>query len=312
MISSRPGSRRGHRSRTGRLVALLVTAVTLTACTQEPQQSPGPESVLAEFVDAWQQLRPDDAAQDTSDPLEAAQVLDEVITNLRPDSISIETGPVSRTAGTATTQATISWVLPDAGTWTYPVDWTWRQDGDAWTLDWSPAIIHPKLGERQTLAARSTEADPGALVDRNDVQIVSPIRVYSVVLLTGRTPDLAATAAALAPILTDVDKGITADGIVAGAQAAIAEATAAGTAGPTDGAGTTGAAPTTGAAATTGAGSSGASAPTPTAGGGSGDNGVGYTVINLRESDFQPLRARLETIPGLVFPSEERNLPPTR
>ena len=35
-------------------------------------------------------------------------------------------------------------------------------------------------------------------------------------------------------------------------------------------------------------------------------------MINLRENDFQPLRARLEAIPGLVFPSEVRNLPPTR
>ena len=205
-------------------------------------------------------------------------------------------------------------MLPDAGTWTYPVDWTWRQDGDAWTLDWSPAVIHPKLGERQTLAARSTEADPGALVDRNDIQIVSPIRVYSVVLLTGRTPDLARRPPPRwRRSSTDVDprhhrrrhrrrragrhrggdrrrhrgpdgrrrhdRRGTDHGCRGHHGCRVERASAAD-----------------------------ADAPA----GDRATNGVGYTVINLRETDFQPLRARLEAIPGLVFPSEERNLPPTR
>ncbi len=39
---------------------------------------------------------------------------------------------------------------------------------------------------------------------------------------------------------------------------------------------------------------------------------VGYTVTNLRESDYQRVRSRLDTIPGLSFPSTTRNLPATK
>ena len=39
---------------------------------------------------------------------------------------------------------------------------------------------------------------------------------------------------------------------------------------------------------------------------------IGYTVINLREADYLKVKAQLDAIPGLSFPSEVRNLPPTR
>jgi len=43
-------------------------------------------------------------------------------------------------------------------------------------------------------------------------QLVARVRVYSVVLSPGQAPDLAATAAVLAPVLTPLDPTITADG----------------------------------------------------------------------------------------------------
>lgn len=39
---------------------------------------------------------------------------------------------------------------------------------------------------------------------------------------------------------------------------------------------------------------------------------VGYTVTNLRESDYLGVRAQLDAIAGLTFPSTTRNLPPTK
>ena len=35
-------------------------------------------------------------------------------------------------------------------------------------------------------------------------------------------------------------------------------------------------------------------------------------MINLREQDYLTVKAQLDAIPGLAFPSEVRNLPPTR
>ena len=209
---------RPHRGPCSRpVLALAVIVALLAACSSDPSQGdPGPGERISAFIDAWQRMDFDTASDITTSPAAAAVMLEAVTGDLRPDQLSITPGEVSRNGSTqATATVTITWQLPDAGSWTYPATWTWKKDRD-WELDWSPAVIHPKLGERQTLAARTTPAEPGLLVDRNNNQIVQPVTVYSVVLMPARTPDVAAAAAALAPLLSTVDPTVTADGIVAG------------------------------------------------------------------------------------------------
>jgi len=295
-------SARGRRLRV--LVAVLLAFVLTAACTGQPpaDTATGPDQQIAGFISAWQQNNPDAAADFTSDPAAASLMMGEVTSNLHPDSLTISAGAITRpTPDTATTTATYAWVIPDAGTWTYPATWSWQRAGANadWVLDWSPAVVHPKLGERQTLAVRTSEADQGVMVDRNNIQIVSPVRVFSVVLMPGQVPDIAATAAALAPVLSPLDSSITADSIVAGAAAATAPP-----------------APESGAAASDSSSApppSGAGpAPAETAAASVDPSTIGYTVINLREADYLKVKAQLDAIPGLSFPSEVRNLPPTR
>ena len=207
--------------------------ISSAGCTSAPDTATGPDQQIAAFASAWEQLQTDEAAKLTSDEPAASLMLDNVTRNLASDTLTITPGPINRTGtNTATTTVTFTWVLPHAGTWTYPATWTWQDaDGDgAWLLDWSPTAIHPNLGERQTIATKISAAPQGAMVDRNNQQLVTPVRVYSVVLLPGQVPDVAATAAALAPVLAPFDPSITADSIVAGAAAATAGATAVATA----------------------------------------------------------------------------------
>jgi cell division protein FtsI/penicillin-binding protein 2 len=295
-------SARGRRLRV--LVAVLLAFVLTAACTSQPpaDTATGPDQQIAAFISAWQQNNPDAAADFTSDPAAASLMLGEVTSNLHPDSLTITAGAVTRpTPDTATTTATYTWVIPDAGTWTYPATWSWQRAGANadWVLDWSPAVVHPKLGERQTLAVRTSEADQGVMVDRNNIQIVSPVRVFSVVLMPGQVPDISATAAALAPVLSPLDSSITADSIVAGAAAATAPPA------PESGAP---ASDSSSAPPPSGAGP----APAETAAASVDPSTIGYTVINLREADYLKVKAQLDAIPGLSFPSEVRNLPPTR
>jgi cell division protein FtsI/penicillin-binding protein 2 len=42
------------------------------------------------------------------------------------------------------------------------------------------------------------------------------------------------------------------------------------------------------------------------------DKQSGYTVTNLRDNEFNAVQAQLAAIPGLVFPQQTRNLPPTK
>jgi cell division protein FtsI/penicillin-binding protein 2 len=284
--------RRAARGWRPSVLLAAVLAFVLAACTGQPpaDTDTGPDQQIAAFISAWQQNNPDAAADFTSDPAAASLLLGEVTSNLSPDTLTITAGAIARpTQDTATTTATYTWVLPDAGTWSYPAIWTWqRASANAdWVLEWAPTVVHPKLGERQTLAVRTSDAEQGVMVDRNNQQIVSPIRVYSVVLMAGQVPDVPATAAALVPVLSPLDATITADAIVAGAAAAVAAPT-----------------PESGASDPSGAATSSAAAVEPSI--------VGYTVINLREPDYLKVKPQLDAIPGLSFPSEVRNLPPTR
>jgi len=301
---------RGRRLRA--LTALLLAFALAAACTSGPPAdiAPGPDQRIAAFISAWQQNNPDAAADFTSDPAAASVMLSEVTSNLRPDSLTISTGAITRpTQDTATTTATYTWGLPDAGSWSYPATWTWqrRSTNADWVLEWSPTVIHPKLGERQTLAVKTTDAEQGVMVDRNNNQIVSPIRVYSVVLFPGQVPDLGATAAVLASVLSPLDPTITADSIVAGATAAATQTSPS----PTAGTAASTSAPTASAADAEPTGSASAD-PTGSTAGSAGPGNTGYTVINLREADYLKVKPQLDAIPGLSFPSEVRNLPPTR
>ena len=301
--------RTGRRLYTGLVLALVVFCTASCTSEQPPDAASGPDQQIADFVSSWQQLKPEAAAEFTSDPAAASVMLSEVTTNLHPDSLAISAGSVERTSpDSATVTATFTWELPHSGTWSYPATWTWQRasSNSDWLLDWSPTVVHPKLGERQTLAVRTADPQPGVLVDRNNVQIVAPVRVFSVVLLPGTVPDVAATAAVLAPILAPLDPTITADSIVAGAAAAVAAANAPATdpVGP-DPAASTAPSPTASGAAT--AGEPAATAPTAV-----DPATVGYTVINLREPDYNKVKAPLEAVPGMSFPSQVRNLPPTR
>ena len=286
--------------RSGWAILVALCALLVAGCTGTPDTPTGPDQQIAAFTGAWERLQTDEAAALTSDAAGASLLLDNVTRNLAPDTLTITPGPISRTsADTATTTVTFSWVLPHAGTWTYPATWTWRNTGGGgWLLDWSPTVIHPKLGERQTIATKISSAPQGAMVDRNNQQLVTPVRVYSVVLLPGQVPDVAATAAALAPLLAPFDPGITADGIVAGAAEATAEATAASSP-----------------AASPAASSPAASSPAASTRSGSATvdpASIQYTVINLREDDYKKVKPQLDAIPGLSFPSEVRNLGPTK
>ncbi|MGS0684150.1 penicillin-binding transpeptidase domain-containing protein [Nakamurella sp. GG22] len=278
-----------------RWVAVAVAMlVGVTACTgAQPATTPGPELQLAAFVDALQEFDAERAGDLTSNPAAATLFLDEIASNLSPDSVTVSAGSTDRTADdTATIPVTYTWTFENAGTLTYPATWTWERNGDEWALTWSPTVVHPKLGERQTLAIRTTDPQQGVLVDRENVRLVSPIRVFAVELKAAR-PDLKAAAAALAPILASVDKTVTADSIVAGATDALAQAAQP----PDEQAPSGGASPS----------SDSATVDPPV-----DPKKVTYTVINLREPDYRRLADQLDAVGGLTFPSETRNLPPTK
>ncbi len=192
-----------------------------------------------------------------------------IASDLKATALAIDLGEVSTESATeAHVTATMTWTLPIAGQWSYQVPWTWTRsdsaDGDDWRLDYSPAIIHPRLGPQRTLVVRESPTTAGTIVDRDDAQLIAPVRVYSVVVLVDKVSDVTELADRLATILAPFDDSVTADAIASG----IADARRTGA--------------------------------------------ESYTVINLREQDFDRIDQKLTAIPALSLPSSMRDLPPTK
>jgi cell division protein FtsI/penicillin-binding protein 2 len=255
------------------LLAVIAALALLAGCTRpaaapEPSadSGPGPDSTIAAFVTDWQAGRTQDASAMTTEPAAAAQLMRTVATDLKASKLVIDPGPVTRASATeAHVTATVTWSLPVAGTWSYQVPWTWQRTGSdqQWRLQFSPAVVHPDLGPQQTLVVRSTPTTSGSIVDRNDVQLIAPVRVYSVVVLVNKVTSLSATASQIAAQVKRFDKTVTPAAIQAGVQQARK------------------------------------------------DGHDSYTVINLRDADFETVQAALAKIQGVSLPSQIRDLPPT-
>lgn len=178
---------------------------------------------MVEFAADWSAGRTADAATLTVDPGASRLLMTTVAGDLAALALTISTGQVQRSSDSAATvPATMTWTLPDAGDWTYQVTWQWKRsaDGACWLLDFGPQSVHPGLGPGQTLAVRTEPAVDGPIVDRNDAVLISPVRVYSVVLLLGAVTDMKGTAQRLAALLQPIDPEVTARAVIAGAAAA--------------------------------------------------------------------------------------------
>lgn len=197
------------------LVLALVAACT-SAGEDTPVRLPDPTTEVAAYAQAWQAGESVAAGKLTNDPAAAAQALDKVAGDLEPTAFTVKPGTITRTAdSTATATATVTWDLPMAGTWSYDVTWQWVEQGSAWKLKWASTDIHPELGPQQTVVVRTSPTDSGSLVDRNNAQIVSPVRVFSVVALPSEVVDVAATSTTLVGLLKKFDPTLDATTVAA-------------------------------------------------------------------------------------------------
>lgn len=218
--------RRLRRRRPIVAVRLLVVALMLviTGCAASAPAVGDPATEVAAFASAWQDGDYTAAGKLTTDPAATAQVLKQTELNLSPSEFTVTPGAITRTSPTsATSVAAIGWTLGDAGQFAYDTTWNWNLQDGRWKLAWAPAVVHPQLQAQQVLAARITKTTDGTLVDRDDNQLVSEIRVYSVLAFKEQIADIPGTAAQLAALLATFDPTITADLIAAGISGATPE-----------------------------------------------------------------------------------------
>jgi beta-lactamase class D len=179
-----------------------------------------PRDTATEFLDAVAEGDAAAAGRLTDDPVAAAGLIQQVRAELKPVQVQLAVNDVSAGDRIASASFSAVWDLGRNRLWRYTGRFELVPSDTGWSVRWSPTVLHPLLSAQQTLALRDVPSDPVPVLDRAGAPLFSWQTVVTVALDRGKTPDLAAVAAALAAALAQFDPLITQQSIIAGANAA--------------------------------------------------------------------------------------------
>ncbi|MBY4380426.1 penicillin-binding transpeptidase domain-containing protein [Rhodococcus fascians] len=188
-----------------------VVGASLTGCTPKPD---GPEPAAQAFLAAFEANDIPAAAADTDKPDAAATALSEAWTNLQAEALDAETTSVRVDGDTATVGYTYRWQLPKDRVWTYDGQLNMGRSAGEWVVRWTASDIHPKLGDTQTMALRSTAAPRARVNERSGTDVLVPGVVHRIKFDASAANNVVASATALSTLLTPFDASITAQSIV--------------------------------------------------------------------------------------------------
>lgn len=177
-----------------------------------------PQDAATAFLDAVARGDAQAAGQLTDDPGAATALLQQVRDELKPQRVQLTLDRIQTAERTASASFTAVWELGNRRQWRYQGRFDLAPaDTDAgWSVRWSPAVLHPRLGAQQRLDLRVVQPDPVPVVDRTGTPLLTPQTVVTVTLDRAQAPDLAGVAAALAAALAPIDPGITQQSIIDG------------------------------------------------------------------------------------------------
>ncbi|HSZ29272.1 MAG TPA: penicillin-binding transpeptidase domain-containing protein [Pseudonocardiaceae bacterium] len=208
-----------------RLVAALL--VVLTGTLMGPLLAScgifgaDPRDAAAAFLDAV--ARGDDAGAGrlTDDPVAATEVIRQVRSELKPQRVQLTLGEVRSGNNIASASFAAVWDFGRGRQWRYPgvFDLVPANASKGWSVRWSPAVLHPRLGAQQRVTLREVPADPAPVADRAGAPLLTWHTVVTVALDRSKTPDLPGVAAQLAAALGQFDPQLTQQSIIAGAGA---------------------------------------------------------------------------------------------
>ncbi|QPK78411.1 penicillin-binding transpeptidase domain-containing protein [Corynebacterium lizhenjunii] len=175
--------------------ALATTA--LVACTPKP---PSAQPVAQQFAQALEQRDMEALGQVVSQPAQATEVVEATFSGLQAESVDIELDRVEQQESLATAHYTVRWMLPRQRTLDYEASAVLTKQGQEWTVDWQPSVLHPRLGAHQHLELRPVAAERASVVSSDGVELLTPGLQYRLLVDT-KSADTARVAAALAPLV---------------------------------------------------------------------------------------------------------------
>ncbi|MGH3919596.1 MAG: penicillin-binding transpeptidase domain-containing protein [Pseudonocardiaceae bacterium] len=181
-----------------------------------------PHDAAAAFLAAV--ARGDDAAAGrlTDDPAAASALIRQVRDELKPQRVQLTLAQTNSGDRTASASFAAVWDLGRGRQWSYPgtFDLVPADTDEGWSVRWSPAVLHPRLGAQQRVTLHEVPAEPAPVVDRAGTPLLTSQTVVTVALDHSKTSDLPGVAGQLAAALEGIDPEITQQSIIAAANAA--------------------------------------------------------------------------------------------
>jgi hypothetical protein len=145
------------------LAAAVLVAGPLSACTPKPE---GPGPLAEQFFAALATGNTGAAAALSDRPEDARAAINTAWAGLQAEHLDAQVLGSSYTEDTGSVDYRYTWHLPKNRTWAYEGKLAMVREEGHWQVRWTPAGLHPKLGEHQTFALR---ADPPRRASVNEV-----------------------------------------------------------------------------------------------------------------------------------------------
>jgi beta-lactamase class D len=208
-----------HRRRrvTGLLFAVLLV-VSVSGCGLFGDSGPRPQDTADDYLGAFAAGDNAKAAALTDSPESARALLDGVREKLGPEKVSARLGNVAANDDETSAWANfeVAWDFGHGREWRYGGRMELREQDGAWKVHWTTTVVHPELGEQQSVAIETEQPDLAPVLDRDGALMLSPDHVVSVLLEPRKAGDVRAVAGALATSLTRFDPTITQKSILDG------------------------------------------------------------------------------------------------
>ncbi|MGH3909222.1 MAG: penicillin-binding transpeptidase domain-containing protein, partial [Pseudonocardiaceae bacterium] len=204
---------------------LLVAALLIGSLTGCGVFGSDPRDAAAAFLAAVASGNAEAAGRLTDDPAAATELIRQVRAELQPRRVALTLGQI-RTGengeDTASASFSADWDMNKNRHWRYQgsFDLAPADSEEGWSVRWSPAVLHPRLGAQQRVELRVVAPEPAPVVDRAGTPLLTPQTVVTVALDRGQVPDLPGVAATLAAALVPFDSRITEQSIIEAADAA--------------------------------------------------------------------------------------------
>jgi cell division protein FtsI/penicillin-binding protein 2 len=149
------------------------------------------------FLTDWSEGDVAAAAEATSDPGAATELLEQTATDLPDARLSADLGEVTVEDETATVTWTATWDLAAAPEWSYDASLDLQRVEDEWRVVAAPTVVHPELGEGQHLELSRSLPERAPISDAAGAPLFAPTEVVNVGVDKDGVTDLPALAAAL-------------------------------------------------------------------------------------------------------------------